>query len=130
MSKLNWRRSEMKARKDYLRKMSEKSSNILKHATYDNLFKGIVDELTKNKFYGLFAFVNANPNEPELFGQKTIISNFKISNDSKRLCTNIFVNAIYGVATQFNITPDKFLGEIAAKLADFDLSITEEEKWK
>ena len=126
MSKLNWRQTEMKARKDYLRKMSEKSSHKFKHAKYGNLFKEIVNELTKNKFYGVFMFVNANPNEPELFGQNTLMSNVEISNDSKKLYTDLFVNAIHGMATQFNITPDKFLGEIAAELADFDLSITEE----
>lgn len=125
MSKLNWRQSEMKARKKFFRDMLQKPSNLLKHATYDKLFKKIADELTEQHFLYVLMCVNSDVTERELFGKFTILGNVAADSTTKPFYTKLLAQTIHGLATNLNITPDKLLGEIAVEIADLDSKIIE-----
>ena len=120
MAKLNRRKSEFQARKEYFRKCE----TALELAEVESVFKKFVNDITAKNYLFTLSYVNFNALDKELFGHMGVVSNIPPEVEGAlEAYIRLMASSLVRMSVEMKMNPDELLGKVGLKIADFEESI-------
>lgn len=120
MAKLNRRKSEFQARKEFFRKRE----TTLEVAEVASVFKKFVNDVTAKNYLFTLSYVNFNALDKDLFGHMGVVSNIPMEVEGAlEAYIQLIASSLVRMSVELKMSPDELLGKVGTKIADFEESL-------